>query len=212
MSPKSHKSEYTILAILGLVTTIVLLGMAWSGLLREQRGGRTGVRTTRSASDDGMLICYTLFERLGLPVERSNRMLISDQLDGVGTVFLIDPIVPVGAAEIEDLGAWIARGGVLVTTEVIATLSPTMRKLAQGDAAASSTPCAAGGAGAVHGGARRSAIVAPVREVSVTYFETSAVFARRPAGPERPDQASWSRSSPKVAACGSHKGKWAEAV
>lgn len=131
MPPKGHKSEYTILTVLGLVTAIALLAMAWSGLLHEPRGGRTGVRTTRSTSDDGMLICYTLFERLGLPVERSNRMLTSDRLDGVGTVFLIDPIVPVGAAEATDLGTWVARGGVLVTTEAIGSIPPGLRKLAK---------------------------------------------------------------------------------
>ncbi len=131
MPPKNPKSEYTILTVLGLVTALALGWMAWRGMLREQREGRTGVRTTRSTSDDGMLIGYTLFERLGLPVERSNQMLLADQLDGVGTVFLIDPLVPVGAVETEDLGAWVAHGGVLVTTELIANLSPATRKLAK---------------------------------------------------------------------------------
>ncbi len=130
-SPKSHKSEYTILAVLGLVTTVALLGMAWAGMLREQRSGAPGVRTTRSTNDDGLLIGYTLFERLGLPVERSNRMLLSAQLEGVGIIFLIDPLVPVGAVEISDLGAWISRGGVLVTTEIIPNLSPRLRRLAK---------------------------------------------------------------------------------
>jgi hypothetical protein len=131
MPPQSHKSEYTILAVLGVATAVALLWMAWAGVLREQRAGAPGVRTTRSTNEDGLLIGYTLFERLGLPVERSNRMLISDQLEGVGTVFLIDPRVPVGAAEVQDLGAWLARGGVLVTTEVLATLSPASQKPAK---------------------------------------------------------------------------------
>ena len=187
MSPKSHKSEYTILAILGLVTAIVLLGMAWSGIVREQRGGRTGVRTTRSANDDGLLVCYTLFERLGLPVERSNRMLLSDQLDGVGTVFLIDPIVPVGAAEIADLGAWVARGGVLVTTEVIDDSVAPRCEARRGDAAASSTPCAAGGAGAVHGGARRSAVAAAGARRLGHVLRDEHRTCTQTAGPERPD-------------------------
>jgi hypothetical protein len=211
MSPKSHKSEYTILALLGLVTALVLLWMAASGLLREQRGGRTGVRTTRSTSDDGMLICYTLFGRLGLAVERSNEMLIADRLAGVGTVFLIDPLVPVGAGESENLGAWIAQGGVLVTTEVIAHLSPALGKLAQDNtpgAPPGAQPPSAGNkrpsrSGRPQGGRvpgpgqsrfksaggyftqvpSKAKSLALARDVEATYFETSKTLRPDPPDP-----------------------------
>lgn len=135
MPPNSHKSEYTILLLLGLVTVAVLLGMALRGKLHRPPGGRTGVRTTYSRNEDGLFVYYTLCERLGLPVERSNRMLLTDQLDGVGTVFLLDPLVPVGAVESADLGAWLTRGGVLVTTEALAELSPPLRELAKAQSA-----------------------------------------------------------------------------
>lgn len=173
MSPKSHKSEYTILALLGLVTAVVLLWMAAGGLLREHRGGRTGVRTTRSTSDDGMLICYTLFERLGLPVERSNEMLLADRLDGVGTVFLLDPLVPVGAAESEDLSTWVARGGVLVTTEAIANLSPALRKLAKEMPPHSRRHAPPPGGGYFTQVPQKAKSLALARDVAATYFETN---------------------------------------
>jgi len=183
MSPKNHKSEYTILALLGLVTAVALLWMAWSGLLREQRAGRTGVRTTRSTSDDGTLICYTLFERLGLPVERSNEMLVADQLAGVGTVFLIDPIVPVGAAEVQDLGAWVARGGVLVTTEVIARLYPAPRKPAK-ESPRSSRPYVPPQVEGYFTEVPEAAKSLPLaREVAATFFETSDALPPDPKAP-----------------------------
>lgn len=182
MPPKSHQSEYTILAVLGLVTAVVLLALAWGGLLHEQREGRTGVRTTRSTSDDGMLICYTLCARLGLPVERSNQMLVSSQLDGVGTVFLIDPLVPVGAAESEDLGAWVARGGVLVTTEILPNLSPALRKLAKEKPPHAKPRARAPVDGYSTHVPDKAKSLALARSVTATYFETDAALYR-----DRPD-------------------------
>ena len=176
MPPRNHKSEYAILALLGVVTAAVLLWMAWAGMLREQRSGTPGVRTTRSTGDDGMLIGYTLFERLGLPVERSNRMLTSDQLEGAGTVFLIDPIVPAGAAEIDDLGAWIARGGVLVTTEVLASLSPALRKLAQDRPPSPRHPVRLKAEGRFSEVPREAKSLPLAREVATVFWETEAVF------------------------------------
>jgi hypothetical protein len=180
-SPKSHKSEYTILAVLGLVTAAALLWMGWAGMLREPRAGTPGVRTTRSANDDGLLIGYTLCERLGLPVERSNRMLTLDQLEGAGTVFLIDPLVPVGAVEIADLKTWIARGGVLVTTEALANLSPALRGLAKDRPAHlrhRMPPTEPGHLTQVPTEAKSLALA---RDVSTTFFETGEILpAPRP--------------------------------
>jgi len=181
MPPKSHQSEYTILAVLGLVTVAALLWMARAGLLREQREGRPGVRTTHSANDDGLLIGYTLCERLGLPVERSNRMLISKELEGVGAVFLIDPLVPVGAAESEDLGLWVARGGVLVTTEVLPGLSPALRTLAKDSPSSPHRPAHPRGEGRFVKVPEEARTLPVARDVATAYFETDAVF--------RPDRA-----------------------
>ena len=188
MSPKSHQSEYTILAVLGLVTAVALLWMAWAGILREQNSGEPGVRTTRATNDDGMLIGYTLFERLGLPVERSNQMLVENQLDGVGTVFLIDPVVPVGAAEATDLGTWIARGGVLVTTEVLANLSPALRKLASDMPKPPRNPARPKVEGPFTEVPKEAKSLPLARDVSAVFFETKVVFrTHRPDPNAAPD-------------------------
>jgi hypothetical protein len=189
MPPQSHKSEYTILALLGVVTAVALLWMAWAGMLREQRAGAPGVRTTRSTNEDGTLIGYTLFERLGLPVERSNRMLISDQLEGVGTVFLIDPLVPVGAAEIEDLSAWVARGGALVTTEILPNLSPALRQRAKDSPPARGGVPSRGRPGHRRGEGHFSEVPSEAkalplaRDVSAVLLETEAAFRTDPPDP-----------------------------
>ena len=176
MSVKSHKSEYTILAVLGLVTALALLGMALSGMLHERHAGRTGVRTTRSASDDGLLIGYTLFQRLGLPVERSDRLLVTDQLAGVGVVFLIDPLVPVGAVESEDLGAWVARGGVLVTTEVLPSLSPTLKQLTRERPSHPRSVARSLGPGYFTKAPAEAKPLPLARDVEKTFFETGAAL------------------------------------
>ncbi|MEN6337791.1 MAG: DUF4350 domain-containing protein [Phycisphaerales bacterium] len=116
MPSPSHKSEYTILLVLAVLSGLVLLAMSWSGMTRQDRSGRPDLRTTRSTNVDGMLACYELFKRLEIPVERSNRMLLSANLEGAGVVFVIDPQMPMNTGEIVNLGAWIERGGVLVAS------------------------------------------------------------------------------------------------
>ena len=122
MSLKTHKSEYTILSILGVVTALVVFWLVWHEMAAETRTEPSTARTTHSASPDGLLACYTLFERLGIPVERSHAIIRADRLDQAGVVFLVDPRVPLAADEVADLRVWVARGGVLITTEVIEDL------------------------------------------------------------------------------------------
>jgi hypothetical protein len=122
MSSPNHRSEYKILLVLAILSGLVLLAMVWSGMVREDRSGQPGLRTTRSTNVDGLLACYELFERLEIPVQRSDRMLLSDQIEEAGVVFLIDPRLPVNTGEIMDLGAWIERGGVLIVSENLGLL------------------------------------------------------------------------------------------
>jgi hypothetical protein len=132
MSSPNHKSEYRILLVLALITGLVLLAMVWSGMVREDRSGMPGLRTTRSTNIDGLLACYELFERLGLPVERSHRMLLSGQIEDAGVIFLIDPRIPMNPGEIVDLAAWVERGGVLVVSRdmnLLRDLDPTAADL-----------------------------------------------------------------------------------
>jgi len=136
MPSPSHKSEYAILLVLAVVSGLVLLAMSWSGMVREDRSGRPGLRTTRSTNVDGMLACYELFKRLEIPVERSNRMLLSRQIEDAGVVFVIDPRLPMNTGEIVDLGAWIERGGVLVVSQdmgFVKELDPAMADLMRED-------------------------------------------------------------------------------
>jgi hypothetical protein len=129
MPRKAHKSEYTILLVLAVVTGFVLFWLARQGMIRDDTSERQPVRTTRSAGAEGMLACYMLFEQLGIEVSRSNRMLLSPELQDAAVVFLIDPIIPVHPDERMDLGQWVARGGVLVTTESMKDLDSATDRL-----------------------------------------------------------------------------------
>jgi hypothetical protein len=182
VSLKTHKSEYTILAVLAAVTGLVLFWMVWRGLVHEQTAGRSGLRTTRSTNIDGTLACYLLFERLGIPVERSNEMLRAERLDDAAVVFLLDPIVPVRLGEAADLGTWLARGGVLVTTDIPHDLAPALDRLSSASPArwqrhasrAHETPAPT----RVTSPEARSLPLA--RDVAAVQFETAAVLDRKP--------------------------------
>ncbi|MHC4518813.1 MAG: DUF4350 domain-containing protein, partial [Planctomycetota bacterium] len=129
MSPNTNRSDYTILAILGLVTGLVLLAMVSRGLLREERSGRARVRTTRSTNVDAAVVCYTLFERLGLTVKRSDEMFTAQRHSDTGVIFSIDRLVPLGTGEIAELSDWLFQGGVFVTTRMPRGLSPALDRL-----------------------------------------------------------------------------------
>jgi len=122
MSLKTHRSEYTILSVLALATALVVSWLVWQGQVEERGTERSSARTTHSANVNGLLACYMLFERLGIPVERSHTMLLANRLDDAGIVFLIDPIVSINPPEAADLAVWVARGGVLISTETIEDL------------------------------------------------------------------------------------------
>lgn len=169
MSAKSHKSEYTILMVLALISGLVLLALVWQGLVREDRSGRSGVRTTRSTNVDGMLACYELAKRLGIPVERSHSMLVSGQIENAGVIFLIDPIVPVNTGEIVDLAAWVERGGILIASgnlDDLNDLDPALSDLVRENrsSTADSNP---------------SQALPLARDVSAAYFERDGTLALR---------------------------------
>ncbi len=129
MSPKTHRSEYAILAVLGLVTGLVLLVMVGRGWLRQEHSAKGGVRTTRSTNVDATLIYYTLCERLGLVVEQSNDMFNAEQHRQTGVVISLDPLVSFGAGEVGELSDWLFQGGVFVTTAVPRGLGSSLDRL-----------------------------------------------------------------------------------
>ncbi|MEN6424156.1 MAG: DUF4350 domain-containing protein [Phycisphaerales bacterium] len=169
MSPNSHKSEYTILLVLAILSALVLLALMWQGLVHEDRSGRSGVRTTRSTNIDGVLACYELFKRLEIPVERSYSMLLSNRIEKADVIFLIDPIQPLNPGEIMDLGTWIEQGGVLVASEhrgQLKDLDPALDHSIEESSSSRENPSL-------------PRTLPLSRDVSATVFETTDVFALR---------------------------------
>ncbi len=118
-----------ILAVLGLITAVVLLAMTSSGWLRQDRSGRSGIRTTQTTNPDATLIYYTLLERLGYSVERNKRIFTAESHREAAMIFMIDPIVPIGAGEITELSDWLVQGGILIATSVPQGLSPALNRM-----------------------------------------------------------------------------------
>ena len=125
---KSHKSDFIILFVLGAVTAVFFAAVLLKGWMRQDRPGLP-VRTTYSNNIDATRIFYTLLGRIGLTVSRSKTRLQHDALTKTGTVFLLDPIIPVEHAEALALGKWIRHGGILVTTGLIPGLDPDIARL-----------------------------------------------------------------------------------
>jgi hypothetical protein len=109
-------------------------------------------------------------------------MLRADRLGGAAVIFLIDPIVPVRAGETTDLGTWLARGGVLVTTDIPYELAPALDRLRKAQPAR--RPRRAPGAHETPVQTRVTSAEARsmplARDVSAVQFETGIVLDRQP--------------------------------
>ncbi len=117
MSAKGSRSDYLILAGLALVCVIFVLVAVLPGAFPQAGDVRHLFRTTRSANVEGTIAFYTVLDRLGARVYRSERPLLEDSLQGMSTLFLIDPAVPVMRHERDALRSWVRSGGVLVCAE-----------------------------------------------------------------------------------------------
>jgi hypothetical protein len=114
MSAKGRKSDYVILAALAVAVAAAFLAMISWGWIRQSEDGGFWLRTSKSASRDGTLACYRLYERLGYRVARSDRPLTDEAIEGVGVLMLIDPVITLSEGECAAIGRWVGRGGVLV--------------------------------------------------------------------------------------------------
>jgi len=122
MSAKGNKSDYLILVTLGIVSAAVIFALTAWGWLRQDDDDGPFVRTTRSTNVQGTMVCYVLFERLGVPVRRFDRPPLSDDLKQIDILFLIDPILPIQTSEVVELKQWIHGGGVLICSDGVAAL------------------------------------------------------------------------------------------
>jgi len=129
VSNNKRKTDYLILGVLGALIIGVLFALVFSGWVRQDRSGMPGVRTTLSTNVDAAIVCYTLFERLGISVGRSEKVLIGDVFGKIDVLFLLNPIIPIHAGEIKNLQAWLIGGGVLICTEIPKGLRPNLDKL-----------------------------------------------------------------------------------
>lgn len=122
MSTQTNKSDYLILITLAVFTFAILLTMAIWGYLSRHTQSAPGVCTTFSNNVDAVRIYYTLLEKLGYPANRLLNHLNASELDGTGTLLLLEPLIPLKRAEIKRLRVWLENGGVLITTKIIPEL------------------------------------------------------------------------------------------
>ena len=129
MPNNKQKTDYIILGILGILIIGVLLALVFSGWVKQELPGMPGIRTTRSTNIDAALVCYTLFERLGISVERSEKALIGDVFEKIDVLFILNPIIQIHTGEVKNIRSWLISGGVLICTEIPKGLYPKFNKL-----------------------------------------------------------------------------------
>ena len=67
MSPAKQKTDYIILAVLGLITAGVLFVFILFDLVDKKDNDNTpGVRSTLSTNVDAIKVAYTLFDKLNI--------------------------------------------------------------------------------------------------------------------------------------------------
>lgn len=118
-----------ILFILGLVTAGVLILLVVGDMVRQGRSDSAGFRTTYSTNIDGTIISYTLFQRLGISVTRSEKVLLGDVLKDIDVLLQLDPFIPMRADEAEEMRTWVISGGVCVCTEIPMAFAHDLRAL-----------------------------------------------------------------------------------
>lgn len=116
MSETKPNTDYIILITLTVITVVFLTVFAALDWLEKDTPGFPGIRTTYSTNVGAILICYTLYERLGISVNRSVEMLQENTLDKADVLFFLNPFIPLKKLELQVLEAWLEQGGVLITT------------------------------------------------------------------------------------------------
>ena len=116
MSSESHKSNIIILALLGLA----LLGTIWWVSADHGPGKKPSeqpaMRTTYSANKRALGACYELYEKMGASPGRTNKLLVSHNIDNKDIILILEPIVAITDAETQDLLDWVNQGGLLICT------------------------------------------------------------------------------------------------
>ena len=124
MSGKSHRTDFVILGTLGFVTVAIVVAVVGWGLFQDDRSARAWFRTSHSRNVEGTVVCYTLFDRLGYSVRRSEKPLLAGTLDETDVLFMISPLLPTHEGETGALDLWILGGGVLVCTPGVGPGAP----------------------------------------------------------------------------------------
>lgn len=102
------------IALAVLVPLALLLAFVVARLLPRSEGSELKQPSTFFNARYGTKAAYLSLEQLGRRVSRLRRPLVASRLDGVATLFLLEPVRPVTKEEREVLLDWVARGGTLV--------------------------------------------------------------------------------------------------
>ncbi|MBN1347705.1 MAG: hypothetical protein JXQ73_33770, partial [Phycisphaerae bacterium] len=114
MSSRSHRSDIMILSVMGALSLTVIVALLMWGVLGGEPERKMEMRTSHSTNVEGTAVYYTLLERLGFAVSRSEHVLLAETLDVIDVLFLLNPIVPLRDDELLSLEQWVRGGGVLI--------------------------------------------------------------------------------------------------
>jgi hypothetical protein len=111
--PGLSRADRLLLGIV-LLTAVLLALFTFLLLPPEKTGGLLRQPSTFIDTGYGTKAAYLVLDRLGCPVTRLRRPLTAESLDGIGTLFILRPVVGLQDWEMEDLQAWVSEGHALV--------------------------------------------------------------------------------------------------
>ncbi|HUW35149.1 MAG TPA: DUF4350 domain-containing protein [Planctomycetota bacterium] len=115
MPERNRKTDLIILAGLALLSVFIILMMSVRGASDRPE---SVIRSTFSSMPHGTMACFELFRRLGIPAKRLSKPPDRESLANAGVLFILDPRKDVEGDDLEHLGDWVRRGGVLVCTRI----------------------------------------------------------------------------------------------
>jgi hypothetical protein len=204
MSTNVHKSDVVILVVLGVVSAMLITALVGWERLGRQEDATPGLRTTRSTNVDGMAVCYTLFERLGVTVNRMELPFSAESLDAADVLWIVDTLLAIRGTERAALADWVRRGGVLACT---ASVGCSLKAL-HGVELPACSPCSGGtcqvAAATRPAVSRRQGDFPLARDVEFTEFATDTAIdvdvREPPAAPDSPEVLFADADGPRVVA------------
>lgn len=111
--PTVSRTDRLLLSIVLVMAMLVGL-LTWAFRPPEKTGNLFELPSTFFNAGYGAKASYLALDRLGFPVTRLRRPIVPETLGGIGTLFVLKPLLDIESRELNDLEQWVKSGHALV--------------------------------------------------------------------------------------------------